>query len=130
MADVETNLALPRGTVDVVGVDAAAVVWRFIEKSVAELGGQSTTVSGVVIGLPRTLDDRIGVAGRRAQQFGRLLAQFYAGPIVFVDERFSSQAVAGLGRALGKNSKDMRANLDSGAAALILQQHLDALRTA
>ena len=81
---------------------------------------------GVVVGLPRTLADREGVAAVLARDYAsRLQARISPTRIVFVDERLTTVTA---GRTLtrgGIRGRAQRAVIDQMAAVLILQQWLD-----
>lgn len=81
---------------------------------------------GVVVGLPRTLADREGVAAVLARDYAsRLQARISPTRIVFVDERLTTVTA---GRTLtrgGIRGRAQRAVIDQVAAVLILQQWLD-----
>jgi putative Holliday junction resolvase len=84
---------------------------------------------GVVIGLPRTLAGREGIAAATARDYGALLqARISPTRIVFMDERLTTVTA---GRTLtdgGIRGRAQRAVIDQVAAVLILQLWLDAGR--
>jgi putative Holliday junction resolvase len=75
-----------------------------------------------VVGLPVHADGRAHAMTQRARAFGAALAQRFARPVAFADERHTREAAtrvtAGAGRA-------GRARRDELAAAIILQAWLD-----
>jgi putative Holliday junction resolvase len=81
-------------------------------------------VQRVVVGLPLNMDGSEGAQAAAARSFGGELAAIGL-EVVFVDERLSSwgarQQLADAGRRPTRQSGE----LDSAAAALILQQYLD-----
>jgi putative Holliday junction resolvase len=82
----------------------------------------------VVIGLPLTLEGKVGPAARRALAFAQALRARLAVPVETWDERFSTAAVE---RVLleGDVSRARRKQvIDKQAAAFLLQGWLDARR--
>lgn len=84
-------------------------------------------VEAIVIGLPLHMD---GTAGQRVEQVEAFIAQLekrFALPVHRVDERLSSYQVENQLRSMGQKQDDRKSGkLDSRAAALILQDYLDA----
>lgn len=81
----------------------------------------------LVVGLPLTLDGAEQPASRRARQFAAQLQQRYGLPVVFVDERHSSQEAAqrfAAARAAGLRRRRDAAGIDAEAAAVILERWL------
>lgn len=81
----------------------------------------------LVVGLPLTLDGTEQPASRRARDFGARLQQRYDLPVIFVDERHSSQEAArrfAAGRAAGLRRRRDAAGIDAEAAAVILEHWL------
>ena len=81
----------------------------------------------LVIGLPLTLEGAEQAASVRARDFGARLQQRYDLPVVFVDERHSSQEAAqrfAAGRAAGLKRRRDAAGIDAEAAAVILERWL------
>jgi putative holliday junction resolvase len=84
----------------------------------------------VVVGLPRTLAGREGVAVDAARSYADALAERIAPvPITMVDERLTTVvADKALRSARPRSSaRDRRAAIDAAAAAGILQTYLDAM---
>lgn len=81
----------------------------------------------LVVGLPLTLEGAEQPASKRARAFGARLQQRYHLPVVFVDERHSSQEAAqrfAAGRAAGLRRRRDAAGIDAEAAAVILERWL------
>ena len=91
---------------------------------VAELARRHE-VARVVVGLPRTLSGEIGPQAKRVQRWTARLQSHLAVPIVYWDERYST---AEAGRRLAAIPERRRPPLDAAAAAVILQDYLDADR--
>jgi putative Holliday junction resolvase len=121
VSDSARTMAAPRPAVQRHDPDAdrAAVV-----ALVGETGARA-----VVVGLPRSLDGRMGPAARAALDEVRALTDALAGTGVTVetlDERFTTvEATARLADA-GKRGAEARAAVDSAAAAVLLQAWLEA----
>ncbi|MEL7356553.1 MAG: Holliday junction resolvase RuvX [Cyanobacteria bacterium J06555_13] len=82
----------------------------------------------LVVGLPYTMDGQIGTQAKKIQKFAHRLATALELPLEFADERLTSfqaeQALIAQRRSLRRN-KEL---IDRKAAAIILQQWLDARR--
>ena len=86
-------------------------------------------VGGLVVGLPLNMDGSDGPSAQSARAFGRNWAAHSPLPLIFQDERLSTSAVT---RTLldADTSRRRRAQVvDKMAAAYILQNALDRLRT-
>jgi putative holliday junction resolvase len=86
---------------------------------------QEHAAERVVIGLPRSLDGSIGPQARRVQRWAGRLQAHLAVPMVYWDERYSTAEAARLLAALPPRR---RPGIDAAAAAVILQDYLDAGR--
>lgn len=83
----------------------------------------------VVVGLPRTLAGREGVAAQAAREFASALSvvlDAHDVPIVMTDERLSTVVATRQLRASGRSGRRQRAVVDQVAAVAILQSWLDA----
>jgi putative Holliday junction resolvase len=79
----------------------------------------------VVVGLPQTLAGAIGPQARRVQRWAERLRPHLAVPLVYWDERYSTAEAE---RRLSELPARRRPPLDAVAAAVILQDFLDADR--
>ncbi len=90
--------------------------------------GDEFGVQGFVVGLPleETGGENEWTAEVRA--FGRRLGQRSGLPVHFVDERYSSLEAEARIRSIGlrRKAKEDKARIDAGAAAIFLQDWLDA----
>jgi putative Holliday junction resolvase len=96
----------------------------------------------VVVGLPRTLAGEIGPQARRIQRWVERLRPYLSVPIVYWDEQYSTAEATrrlraaparGRGGRLGDRGRPERTRrqstgVDAAAAAVILQDYLDAQR--
>jgi putative Holliday junction resolvase len=124
VSDPSCTLARPLGTLEVRGLDGRAVIAAAAE--VARLAAEDDGVSAVVVGLPRRLDGSANAMTPRAERFARDLAARTRLPVSLQDERLSSHEAES---RLGLREKDWRVRkkrLDAAAAAVILQDYLDA----
>jgi putative Holliday junction resolvase len=85
---------------------------------------------GVVVGLPRTLANREGVAVAAARQFGEALAHRISPlPVRYVDERMTTLIAQRNLSSSGMRGRAQRAVVDQAAAVAILQSFLDSVTT-
>jgi putative Holliday junction resolvase len=96
-------------------------------RSIAALVAEHEVV-GVVVGFPRTLANREGVAAVAAREFADALAEVLAVPVELVDERLTTVVAAQQLRQRGVKGRRQRAVIDQAAAVAILQGWLDARR--
>jgi putative holliday junction resolvase len=82
----------------------------------------------VVVGLPLRLDGTLGSRGEEVLAFVERLRRVLRVPVVTRDERLTSVAAGERLAEAGVRRRDRKALLDEAAAALILQEHLDARR--
>jgi putative Holliday junction resolvase len=75
-----------------------------------------------IVGLPVHADGTAHAMTARARAFGEALARRFARPVVFADERYTSEAAT---RAAAGTGRAGRARRDEFAAAIILQAWLD-----
>ncbi|NJO52671.1 MAG: Holliday junction resolvase RuvX [Leptolyngbyaceae cyanobacterium RM2_2_4] len=89
---------------------------------------QEREVQVLVVGLPYTMDGSLGFQAKQVQKFASRLSTALQLPIEYVDERLTSfeaeQALLAENRSPSRN----KALIDRKAAAIILQQWLDARR--
>ncbi|ACU53891.1 Holliday junction resolvase YqgF [Acidimicrobium ferrooxidans DSM 10331] len=114
VAVAEGSLALPLEVIDARGP------WRArLAELVASVGA-----SVVVVGLPIGLDGSEGRAAARVRQWSEGLAEHLEVPVVFVDERLSSQAAERRLGAAGVDARSRRGAVDAFAATEILERWL------
>jgi putative Holliday junction resolvase len=90
---------------------------------VAEEGAQT-----VVVGLPLTLEGKVGPAARKALAFVEVLRRRLSVPVETWDERFSTAAVERVLLQGDVSRKKRKQVIDKQAAAFLLQGWLDARR--
>ncbi len=82
-------------------------------------------INRIVIGLPKTLRGEEGPQARRVRHYAAELQATLNLPIEFWDERFSSIDAQERLRQAGRKPR-AKGDIDSAAAAIILQERLDA----
>lgn len=99
---------------------------------VAEIGEivRREGVAQVVVGLPLDADGTHGRQARRAERVAEILQRALDLSVVTWDERLSTQEAEEVLRAQGRSLKRLRqrGEIDAVAAAVILQDYLDARR--
>ncbi|WP_081462834.1 Holliday junction resolvase RuvX [Trichormus azollae] len=83
-------------------------------------------VQVLVVGLPYAMDGSLGFQARHVQKFTHRLAQALKLPVEYVDERLTSYQAEQLLIAENRSPSRHKGLIDRKAAALILQQWLDA----
>jgi putative holliday junction resolvase len=83
----------------------------------------------LVLGLPYTMDGKIGSQAKQVQKFARRVAATIELPIEYVDERLTSYAAEEMMKAANISVSQNKATIDRIAAAVILQQWLDDRRS-
>lgn len=82
----------------------------------------------VVVGLPLNMDGTAGPAARAAVAEAKALATVVGVPVLSFDERRTTVTAQQAMRAAGTKARDQRSAVDKVAAAVMLQQWLDAGR--
>jgi putative holliday junction resolvase len=126
ISDATRTLARPVGTLRVNSLDdaAAAAVERDIDRFAQEEDGVDT----VVIGLPRRLDGAPNAMTPRVEAFASRLRERTGHAVVLQDERLTSVEAESRLALREKDWRARKARLDAAAAAVILQDYLDAVR--
>jgi putative Holliday junction resolvase len=113
-------LAAPLTTVMVRGGDAAlAELAAIARERAAEV---------VVVGLPKSLNGREGPQARAVRAFADRLAPLLDAPLELWDERLTTVEAERALIARGVKRQQRRARIDAAAAAIMLQDYLDAHR--
>jgi putative holliday junction resolvase len=97
--------------------------WKLLVKDLARLCSDFD-VRTVVIGLPLRLDGTEGDAALEVRRVARNLGLSLKLPIVFQDERHTSQAAEATLRQKGLRGADAAARVDSESAAIFLGDYL------
>jgi len=83
--------------------------------------------TGLIIGLPVNMDGSIGPRAQSARALGTNLRRIRKVPLRFQDERLSSDKAEDRLRAAGKKRDEINRVIDAHAAAVILEDALEAL---
>lgn len=84
---------------------------------------------GLIIGLPINMDNSIGPRAQSARALGSNLKRLRDLPIRFQDERLSSDKAEDRLRSAGKRREEIERLIDAHAAAVILEDAIEALNT-
>jgi putative pre-16S rRNA nuclease len=118
VSDETGLLASPRTTLRRTSTAAALeAVTRLVAESGAEV---------VVVGLPVSFDGQLHGQARSIQAFAAKLRERIAQPVILADETLSSVRAEEALRTAGARSGRIHERLDAAAAAIILQDYLDA----
>lgn len=124
VSDVTGTLARPLGVLRPAGLDVDAL--DVVVREIARLAGEEDGVGAIVIGLPRRLDGTPTEMTPRVEQFARALGTKTSLPVALQDERLSSREAESRLALRDKDWRSRKARLDAAAAAVILQDYLDA----
>ena len=86
---------------------------------------ESFDAQTIVVGLPLRLDGTDGDAAKEARRIATNLARSIVQPVYLQDERLTSFAAKRILSNEGENDEDIRALIDSEAAAVILRDFFD-----
>jgi putative Holliday junction resolvase len=120
VADELGLMAHPRQYLD--GRDQRRVVGELARLAEAE------GITVFVIGLPRQLNGKEGLAAGRARRFAEQLGKRTRARVELIDEWLSTVEAHARLREQGTNSREARERVDSAAAAVLLQSWLDGQR--
>lgn len=90
---------------------------------------ESMEVGLIIVGVPYDLRTGTGPAARRALRLAEAIRNITPIPVITWDESGSTQRVQALLREMGLSRKKRREPLDHRAAAIVLQDFLDAQAT-
>lgn len=85
-------------------------------------------VGRIVVGHPRLLSGEVGSQARAVEKFVEKLTTVTDLPVEMWDERLSTVSAARLLTERGQSTRKQKASIDAVAAAVILQDYLDARR--
>ncbi len=86
---------------------------------------EKESIELILLGLPRHMNGSLGKAAEQVQAFAAILGQATPIRIKLVDERLSTVQASRQLQEAGKNSRTQRSQIDSEAAAVLLQGYLD-----
>jgi putative Holliday junction resolvase len=118
VSDELEMLASPHSTIRRTSNAAAiAAIARVVDASGAEQ---------VVVGLPVSFDGKLHTQAQSVQAFAEKLRARLSVPLVYADETLSTVRAEEQLRAAGVRPERIRERIDAAAAAVILQEYLDA----
>ena len=124
LSDPTATLARPLRTIEARGApaDRAAA----LADAIAALAADPDGLAGVVVGLPRSLDGHPHGQTARVETFVHELRRAVDLPVVMQDERLSSVEADERLAVRERSWRRRKTRLDAAAAAVILQDYLDA----
>jgi putative Holliday junction resolvase len=123
ISDPTRTLARPVGVLAVTDTGAGVIA---AVQEVTRLAAEDDGVQGVVVGLPRRLDGTPNGMTAVIEQFVARLRAGLPMPVAVQDERLSSREAESRLAVRDKDWRSRKAKLDAAAAAVILQDYLDA----
>jgi putative holliday junction resolvase len=124
ISDVTRTLARPVGVLARPRSDTDAL--RLIANEIARLTAEEDGVEAIVLGLPTRLDGTPNEMTPRVQAFARQLHAASGLPVTLQDERLSSREAESRLALRDRDWRSRKKKLDAAAAAIILQDYLDA----
>jgi putative Holliday junction resolvase len=124
ISDASGTLARPVDVISIARLDADAVT--AIRNAIVKHVDAEERVGGIVVGLPRHLDGSPNALTPRVESFASALGEKTGYPIHLQDERLTSREAESRLALREKNWRVRKARLDAAAAAIILQDFLDA----
>ena len=121
MSDPMGILASPLTQINVTGTNAAI-------EAILELVHQHE-VELIIAGLPYSLNGSLGLQAQRVENFLLKLSERLNIPVETWDERYTTVAAEGKMIEAGIRKDKRKKQRDAAAAALILQEYLDTVRT-
>ena len=103
---------------------------KHLPRDIAQVVGHALDrgAERIVVGMPLSLNGRVGPQARRVEAFLKALRRRTDLPVDAVDERFSTAEAERLLRQAGRQPSRNRGQADAAAAAVILQGYLDSRR--
>ena len=128
LSDPSGTLATPLDTLAPAGgLDARAAA---VAAVTARLAQEEDGLAAIVVGWPLALDGGRHAQTARVEAFAAALRRRTALPVRLQDERLTSREAEGRLALREKDWRRRKRRLDAAAAAVILQEHLDAGRPA
>jgi putative Holliday junction resolvase len=124
ISDPSGTIATPLRTLTRRG--SIASVAKMLAVELAALPSEDEAVDAVVIGLPKRLDGRDTDQTPRVRALASALTAQLSIPIVFQDERLTSREAESRLALRERDWRKRKPRLDAAAAAVILQDYLDA----
>ena len=125
ISDASGTLARPVTVLTVHALDAKSV--PVVAEALARLAVEDEPFVAVVVGLPKHLDGTSNAMTERVRVFAAALGKTMDRPVHLQDERLTSREAESLLALREKDWRVRKKRLDAAAAALILQDYLDAV---
>ena len=125
VSDASGTLARPLAVLETSALDATSAA-RVAGELTRLIGDDEDGVGMVVVGLPRRLDGTPNDMTAPVQQFAARLEQVMQVRVVLQDERLTSVEAESRLAVREKDWRVRKKKLDAAAAAIILQDYLDA----
>ncbi len=126
------TIGLAIGTLDVgIATPLTTIRRTKFKQDAAELMAlvKKENIAALVLGLPFNMDGSEGSRAQSTRAFVRNLGPYAPPPILLFDERLTSAAASDGMKEAGLSRRSREAMIDAAAAAIILQDALDRLRT-
>ncbi|MEO0532979.1 MAG: Holliday junction resolvase RuvX [Cyanobacteria bacterium P01_A01_bin.123] len=132
------GLDIGRKRIGVAGCDRTGLIasglttleWRSFDGLVVDLKEivADRTVEILVVGLPYSMDGKLGFQAKQVQKLAHRLSKALQLPVEYTDERLTSFQAEQMMIAENRSPSRNKAMIDRKAAAIILQQWLDSRR--
>ncbi len=126
VSDASGVLARPLKSIDRQGLPTDSLLADAVLGEVDALGRDDDPVGTIVLGLPRRLDGTPNDQTPRVEAFARVLGSRRPLPVILQDERLTSREAESRLAVREKDWRRRKQVLDAAAAAVILQDYLDA----
>ena len=124
ISDATATLARPVGVLKVAGLGTSVIT--MVSDEIARLSAEDDPVSSIIVGLPKRLDGSPNDMTPRVERFAADLGRRSGLPVVLQDERLTSREAESRLAVREKDWRVRKQRLDAAAAAIILQDYLDA----
>ena len=124
VSDPSGTLARPAEVIGIKRLDGVAL--DRVAGTIAALMAEEDGVEAIVVGLPKHLDGTRSDMTGLVEAFARELEARTALPVTLQDERLTSREAEGRLALREKDWRVRKARLDAAAAAVVLQDYLDA----
>lgn len=124
ISDASCTLARPLRALRTTGLDGDAL--ELVVADLTRIAAEEDGVGTIVVGLPRRLDGSASPMTTRVEKFGARLHARMELPVIFQDERLTSREAESRLAVREKNWRARKERLDAAAAAIVLQDYLDA----
>ncbi|NOT28358.1 MAG: Holliday junction resolvase RuvX [Acidobacteria bacterium] len=128
ISDATATLARPLAVLRPAGLEADAP--QTVATKIAGLRAEDDDIATLVVGLPTRLDGSENEMTPRVRAFAAAIAQLTGLPVVFQDERLTSREAESRLALTRKGWRARKTLIDAAAAAIILQDYLDAVASA